>query len=71
MITKGDQVRKDAFKDTEMFPIQQLLQIDFNFRGTIERSLEYNSFKALKLLINYFFENVNTINYYPLIMNDI
>ena len=71
MITKGDQVRRDTFKDINFYPTQQLLQIDFNFRGTIERSQEYNSFKALKMLINFFFENVNTLSYYPLIMNDI
>ena len=71
MITKGDHVRKDSFKDNLFYPRQQLLQIDMNFRGTVERAQEYNSFKALKMLINYFFENVNTQAYYPLIMNDI
>ena len=70
MLTKGDQVRRDVFKEIKLYPVQQLLFLDLNFRGTIERSKECNSFKALQMLLNFFFENVNSQDYYPIIMHD-
>lgn len=54
------------------FPSIKLMQFDFNFRTSIERALQNNSVKALKLILDYFFKNVNTIDdYYPLIMSDL
>ena len=38
MITVGDQVRKEVFKEIELYPRLTLLGIDMNFRGTIERT---------------------------------
>ena len=63
LLTSGDQVRRDTFKQIEMYPKLMLLQIDVNFRGTVERAIECNSFKALKMLFDFFFENVNTADY--------
>ena len=48
IMTLGDQVRKDTFKDIELYPTNHLLSLDLNLRGTIERSQECNSFKSLK-----------------------
>lgn len=54
-----------------MYPIQQLLYLDLNYKGTIERSEEFNSLNSLKMLMGYFFENINNNDYYYLIMNDL
>ena len=48
-----------------------MLQMDFNFRGTFERALESNFTKALKTLVNFFFDEIDTQDYYHLIMNDL
>ena len=71
MICTGDQIRRDTFNEIDFFPKLRVLQFDFNFRGSIERALKINSVKALKTLIDYFFVNINSFDYYPLIMKDI
>ena len=71
MLTTGDQLRRDTFKQIKMFPKLRLIQIDVNYRGTVERALQCSSFKSLKLLLDYFFENVNTQEYYNLLMHDL
>ena len=48
-----------------------MLQMDFNFRGTFERALESNFTKALKTLVSFFFDEIDTQDYYHLIMNDL
>ena len=71
MICTGDQIRRDTFNEIGFFPKLRVLQFDFNFRGSIERALKINSVKALKTLIDYFFLNINSYDYYPLIMKDL
>jgi len=48
-----------------------MLQMDFNFRGTFERALESNFTKALKTLVSFFFDEIDSEDYYHLIMNDL
>ena len=70
-ICVGDPVRCETFREIEFFPTIKLFQFDFNFRGSIERALEINSVKSLKTLVDFFFEEINSQDYYPLIMNDL
>ena len=39
-VTAGDKVRKDCFQEIGLYPKNMMLQMDLNYRGTIERALE-------------------------------
>jgi len=39
-VTSGDKVRKDCFQEIGLYPKNMLLQMDLNYRGTIERAIE-------------------------------
>ena len=71
-ICQNDPTRRDTFVEIGFFPTLKLIQFDFNFRTSIERAFLNNSVKALKTLIDEFFDKINTHeDYYPLIMTDL
>jgi hypothetical protein len=71
IICADNDVRRETFKEISMYPRKRLLQFDLNFRSTVERALELKTNKPLKMLLDHFFEYVNEIDYYPLIMTDL
>ena len=71
MICTGDPTRRETFIEIEFFPSIRLIQFDFNFRSSIECAFKLSSVKALVTIMEYFFKEVNTLEYYPLIMTDL
>jgi len=52
----GDSIRKEAFKQLNFFPKNLMIHHDFNFDTLLNRGLQMNSLKSIKLIINYIFE---------------
>jgi hypothetical protein len=71
LLCRGDQVRKETFKELELYQNNQILQRDFNFVGTIERGIKLNAIKSLRLLLSHIFTNINTFEYTKPIMLDL
>ena len=70
-ITLKDSSRKETLKEIELYPKTTLLNFDLNHVGTIQRAIEQRSYKSLNTLVEYFFENINTFDYYQFIMHDL
>jgi hypothetical protein len=66
-----DNVRKEAFIKLNFFPKNMILHHDFNFDTHLNRGLQMNSLKSIKLLLNQILEERNTINYRDIIMLDL
>lgn len=63
MIASGDQVRRDVFREVSFYPKVMILNQDFNNVGTAMRAMRFNSFKSLKIMLEYLFDTVNTFDY--------
>jgi len=48
-----------------------VIKYDFNFNTTIFRGILLNAHKSINLLMNYIFDEQNTIDYYNMIMLDL
>ena len=48
-----------------------MIKYDFNFNTTIFRGILLNAHKSINLLMNYIFDEQNTIDYYNMIMLDL
>ena len=70
-ITANDKSRKDSLKEINLYPKTMLLNLDYNHVGTIERAIQQKSFKSLNALVEYFFEMINTFDYYHMFMHDL
>ena len=44
------------------------IQQDVNFDGTIKKAIETNSYPTLKLVLEYLFQELNTIEYQSILM---
>jgi hypothetical protein len=71
ILTKGDQVRKETFKEIGIAPKILVIQKDFNQICTIERALLFQQFKSAKIILNHVHKVLNSFDYQPLIMNDL
>lgn len=48
-----------------------IVNFDFNFNTTVYRGLRMKSMQSIKYLLDYLFDECNSINYYKLIMLDL
>lgn len=61
-------MRKKAFKEIYFFPDNMKLNYDFNMESTIQRAIYLKSYKSIKLLLQYIFEEENSSDYNNIIM---
>lgn len=71
MVAAGDQVRRDVFREVSFYPKVMILNQDFNNVGTAMRAMKFNSFKSLKIMLEYLFDSVNTFDYQQFLMMDL
>lgn len=70
-LVKGDELRKEAFKEIKFYPKNQVIKYDFNFDTTISMGLRMQSIKSVVILLNFIMEEINTQEYVDLIMLDL
>lgn len=70
-LTDGDQVRRQTFMQVGFYQKNMILSQDFNFKTSVERGLDQNAIKSVKMLIRQIFEKINTFEYGHLIMMDL
>ena len=70
-LIKGDELRKEAFQEIKFYPKNQVIKYDFNFDTTINMGLRMQSIKSVTLLLNFIIDEINTLEYYDLIMLDL
>ena len=64
----GDPLRKKAFTEINQYPENLKINFDFNMESTITRAMHFKSYKSIKLLLEYIFEEDNSNDYYNIIM---
>ena len=64
-------MRMRAFKSVGVYPKNNIIKSDFNLDSTIYRGILLNAHKSINLLINYIFDELNSIEYYNMIMLDL
>ena len=70
-LIKGDELRREAFKEIKFYPKNQVIKFDFNFDTTISMGLRMQSIKSVVMLLNFIMEEINTQEYVELIMLDL
>lgn len=70
-LLQGDRSRTKSFKDVDFYPRKMIVNFDFNFNTTIYRGLRMKSMQSIKYLLDYLFDECNSIFYYKLIMLDL
>ena len=61
-------MRKKAFTEINQYPENLKINFDFNMESTISRAMHYKSYKSIKLLLQYIFEEENSVDYNNIIM---
>lgn len=64
-------MRIEAFKSVGLYPKNMIVKSDFNMDSTIYRGILLNAHKSINLLISYIFDELNSIDYYNVIMLDL
>lgn len=70
-IANGDQVRRDVFHEVGFWPKVMILNQDFNNVGTAMRAIKFNSFKSLKIMLEFLFDSINIFAYQQYLMMDL
>lgn len=70
-LTNGDVSRQKSFQDVNFYPKLMMINFDFNLNTTIYRGLKMKSMQSIKYLLDYLFDEVNSVNYNRLIMLDL
>ena len=70
-ILRRDKVRQETFKKVGFVKDNLITTLDFNLKSTIERGIEMNSIKSVKLILNYIFKKINSQDYNDVIMMDL
>ena len=65
-----DKMREATFKVAGFYPKRLMINFDFNFNTTIYRGLKMKSMQSIKYLLDFMFKEVNSSEYYKLIMMD-
>ena len=70
-ISRGDQVRREAFRQLKFLAPALLISQDYNYVSTLERGLVLNAVLSVKILLRHVLQEVNTTAYARYIMLDL
>lgn len=70
-LTQGDKLREQTFRDIGFVAKTRIINFDFNLNTTIYRALRMNAMQSVQFLLEKVFNEINTRDYYPIIMIDL
>lgn len=61
----------ESFKKVGFIKDNLITSVDFNLKSTIERGIDQNSIKSVKLILGHIFKKINSDSYNPILMMDL